>query len=51
MTTNVGQAFLLCGGVFLLSFLAIWAFWFAERLRGDNAPKPGGSRATSPWSR
>jgi hypothetical protein len=23
MTANVGQAFLLCGGVFLLSFLAI----------------------------
>ncbi len=50
MTTN-GQAFLLCAGVFLLSFFAIWAFWFVERLRGDSAPKPGGSSARSPWSR
>jgi hypothetical protein len=37
--TNVEQAFLLCGGAFLLSFFAIWAFWFVERLRGDSAPK------------
>jgi len=29
---------LACGGFFVLSFVAIWAFWFAERLRGANAP-------------
>jgi hypothetical protein len=43
MTTSVEQAFLFCGGIFLLSFLAIWAFWFVERWRGDNAPKPAAS--------
>jgi hypothetical protein len=40
MTASVEQAFLSCGGIFFLSFLAIWAFWFVERWRGDNAPKP-----------
>lgn len=29
---------LACGAFFVLSFVAIWAFWFAERLRGANAP-------------
>jgi hypothetical protein len=39
MSVNA-QAFLLCGEVFLLSFVAIWAFWFVEKLRGNRAPKP-----------
>jgi uncharacterized membrane protein len=39
MSTSFQQAFLLCGAIFLLSFFAIWAFWFIERLRGDSAPK------------
>ena len=30
--------FLACGAFFALSFAMIWAFWFAERLRGANAP-------------
>ena len=30
---------LLCSGVVALSFLAIWAFAFVEKLRGDSAPK------------
>ena len=30
--------FLACGAFFALSFVTIWAFWFAERLRGANAP-------------
>jgi hypothetical protein len=28
---------LACGAFFALSFAMIWAFWFAERLRGANA--------------
>jgi hypothetical protein len=51
MTANVGQAFFLCGGIFLLSFVAILAFWFVEKLRGDSAPKPGRSSARSPYLR
>jgi hypothetical protein len=31
--TNAGQAFLMTAGLFGLSFFAIFAFWFAERLR------------------
>jgi len=27
-----------CGGIFVLSFVAFGAFWFAERLRGEGAP-------------
>jgi hypothetical protein len=27
-----------CGAFFALSFVMIGAFWFAERLRGANAP-------------
>ena len=37
-TTGIASTFLLCGGIFALSFVAIWAFWFVERLRGDSAP-------------
>ncbi|MCR6734546.1 MAG: hypothetical protein NVV83_10890 [Afipia sp.] len=36
---SVQQTLLSCGAIFLLSFFAIWAFWFVERLRGDSAPK------------
>jgi hypothetical protein len=39
MVTDPAQAFLACGGMFLLSFFMIWAFWFAERLRGTSAPQ------------
>jgi len=38
MTTSFASTFLACGGIFVLSFVAIWAFWFAERLRGASAP-------------
>ncbi len=30
---------LICAGLFALSFFAIWAFWFVEKLRGASAPK------------
>jgi uncharacterized membrane protein len=30
--------FLACGAFFVLSFVMIGAFWFAERLRGASAP-------------
>lgn len=33
------NTFLACAVIFALSFLAIWAFWFVEKLRGDSAPK------------
>jgi hypothetical protein len=33
MAGSVGQAFQLCGGIFALSFFAIWALWFVERWR------------------
>lgn len=36
---SVLQTLLSCGLIFLLSFLAIWAFWFIEQWRGDSAPK------------
>lgn len=39
MATDVGSTFLACGGIFVLSFVAIWAFWFAERLRGTSTPR------------
>ena len=38
VTTGTASTFLLCGGIFVLSFVAIWAFWFVERLRGASAP-------------
>ena len=38
MTTSFASTFLACGGIFILCFVAIWAFWFAERLRGTSAP-------------
>ena len=40
MSSLAGETFLFCGGVFLLSFVAIFAFWAAERLRGGGAPRP-----------
>ena len=39
MVTTFGSTLLACGGIFILSFLAIWAFWFVDRLRGASAPK------------
>jgi uncharacterized membrane protein len=39
MTTSFAPTFLACGGIFFLSFFAIWAFWFVERWRGANAPQ------------
>ena len=38
MTTSFAPTFLACGGIFVLSFVAIGAFWFVERLRGASAP-------------
>jgi hypothetical protein len=35
--TNAAQAFLMVGGIFGLSFLAIFALWFAEKLRGSSS--------------
>jgi hypothetical protein len=43
MYSNFTLTFLSCGGIFLLAFVAIGAFWFAERLRGANAPRLGKS--------
>ena len=34
------QAFLLTGELFVLSFAAIFAFWFADRLRRNFFGKP-----------
>jgi uncharacterized membrane protein len=39
MTTGFAPTFIACGGIFLLSFVMIWAFWFIERLRGASAPQ------------
>src|SRR6478735_11676752 len=38
MATGFAPTFLACGGIFLLSFFMIWAFWFVEQLRGASAP-------------
>ena len=38
MITSYASTFLACGGIFVLSIVAIWAFWFADRLRGASAP-------------
>jgi uncharacterized membrane protein len=38
MGIDFSQTFLACGGIFALSFVTIWAFWFVERLRGASAP-------------
>jgi uncharacterized membrane protein len=38
MDTSTVPTFLASGAFFALSFVTIWAFWFAERLRGANAP-------------
>lgn len=43
MDANFALTFLSCGGIFLFAFVAIWAFWFAERLRGTDAPRIGKS--------
>ncbi|WP_283807204.1 hypothetical protein [Bradyrhizobium lablabi] len=39
MDINSVPTLLACGGFFVLSFVAIWAFWFVERLRGSSAPR------------
>jgi hypothetical protein len=38
--TTAAQAFLLTGGLFCLSFAAIYVFWFADRLRSNFLGKP-----------
>ena len=38
--TPAAQAFLLTGALFCLSFGAIYAFWFADRLRSNFLGKP-----------
>jgi hypothetical protein len=37
--TVAGQAFILCAEVFVLSFVAIAAFWFADRWRRGSGPQ------------
>ncbi len=37
--TDAAQAFLMTGGLFGLSFFAIFAVWYAERLRHGAAGK------------
>jgi len=37
MTTSFTSTFFACGGIFALSFVAIWAFRFVERLRRASA--------------
>lgn len=37
--TVAGQAFILCAVVFVLSFAAIAAFWFADRWRRGSGPQ------------
>jgi hypothetical protein len=39
MDIDTAPTFLACGAFFVLSFVAIWAFWLAERLRGSSAPR------------
>ena len=34
------QALLLTGELFVLSFVAIWVFWFADKLRRNFTGKP-----------
>lgn len=43
METSVASTFAACGGIFVLSFVAIWALWFVERWRGASAPHVSGS--------
>ncbi|MGY3583649.1 putative membrane protein [Bradyrhizobium sp. USDA 4341] len=38
MDTSFLQTFLACGAIFVLSFVAIGAFWLLERMRGAGAP-------------
>jgi hypothetical protein len=38
--TSAVQAFLLTAGLFGLSFFAIFAFWFADRLRSNFLGSP-----------
>jgi hypothetical protein len=39
MDPSFTLTFLLSGGILLLAFGAIWAFWIVERLRGAGAPR------------
>lgn len=39
MDTGFALTFLSCGGIFLLAFASIGAFWLAERFRGASAPR------------
>lgn len=48
MATDTASTFLLCGGLFVLCFVAIWAFWIAERLRGASAPSMSRLTGTPP---
>jgi hypothetical protein len=38
--TTAAQAFLLIGGLFCLTFAAIYVFWLADRLRSNFLAKP-----------
>lgn len=44
MTSDVGQALLMLGGIICLIVLVIWAFWYLERFRGGNTARPGAQR-------
>ena len=50
MTSDVGQALLMIGGIICLMVFAIWAFWFLERFRGGICHKAGRSKAIAPRS-
>jgi hypothetical protein len=41
MSSSAGQAFLLSVGVFVLSFVAIYALRYIEHMRGTSAPQIG----------
>jgi hypothetical protein len=36
MTSDVGQAFLMLGGIICLGIFAMWAIWYLERFRGGS---------------
>jgi hypothetical protein len=51
MATGFAPTFLACGGIFLLSFFMIWAFWFVERLPRSERPPVGKVRPSYTTSR
>ena len=39
MITSATSTLLFCAAIFVLAFVAIGAFWLAERLRGASSPR------------